>query len=184
MSTLRFNTWQDAGGTEVANSTLGTGKILQVVSTTKTDTFTASITAGGEAAITGLSATITPSSTTSKILVFVNVHGAETSGNNARLQVRLYRGATEIGSGATAGNRITAFSANVGNTDAFVHHITALGNHYLDSPATTSATTYSLYVVNARNSTIGYCVNRPSDDSDSGNTNRTSSTITLVEVAA
>jgi|DEB0MinimDraft_3_1074331.scaffolds.fasta_scaffold51635_2 hypothetical protein len=166
------------------NDLRGAFRILQVVSTTKTDTFTASIAAGGEAAITGLSATITPSSTASKILVFANVHGAETSGNYASLQVRLYRGATEIGSGATAGNRPTVFSANVGNADAYVHHITALGNHYLDSPATTSATTYSLYVVNARGSTIGYCVNRTSDDSDAVNNNRTSSSITVMEVSA
>jgi hypothetical protein len=139
------------------------GKILQVVSTTKTDTFTASIAAGGEAA---------------------NVHGAETSGNYASLQVRLYRGATEIGSGATAGSRPTVFSANVGNADAYVHHITALGNHYLDSPATTSATTYALYIVNARGSTIGYRVNGSSDDSDAVNNNRTSSSITVIEVSA
>jgi len=166
------------------NDLRGAFRILQVVSTTKTDTFTASIATGGEAAITGLSATITPSSASSKILIFANVHGAETSGNYASLQVRLYRGATEIGSGATAGNRVTTFSANVGNADAYVHHITALGNHYLDSPATTSATTYSLYVVNARGQTIGYCVNRSSADSDSVNNNRTSSSITVMEVSA
>ena len=183
MSTLRFNTWQNTGGTEVANSTLGTGKILQVVSTTKTDTFSASVAGAGETAVTGLTATITPSATTSKVLVIVNLNGCMVTGSVPSLFFRLYRDSTEIGSGDAASSRPTLMGAShIAATDGGT--ITTAAGHHLDSPATTSALTYSVYIVNQSSTTKTLGVNRTPADPDANSGPRTSSQITVMEVSA
>jgi len=158
------------------------GKILQVVSTTKTDTFSASIGAGADTAITGLSATITPTSATSKILVMFQSAGAR-AGDFPLHFVRLYRGATEIGSGATASNRTSVIQAS-GIAAADTTAIGPVSGHFLDSPATTSATTYALHLANVNDSTGTYYVNRSEDDIDAANFPRTSASITVMEVSA
>ena len=158
------------------------GKILQVVSTTKTDTFSASLAAGADTAITGLSATITPTSATSQILVLFQSAGARAN-DLPYFFVRLYRGATEIGSGATASNRTSVIQAS----GVVALDTTALGplsGHFLDSPATTSATTYALHAANVGSSTHTFYVNRSQDDTDAANFPRTSSSITVMEVSA
>ena len=158
------------------------GKILQVVSTTKTDTFSASIAAGADTAITGLSATITPTSATSKILVMFQSAGARAN-DIPYFFVRLYRGATEIGSGATASNRTSVIQAS-GIVAVDTVSIGPLSGHFLDSPATTSATTYALHAANVGTSTFTFYVNRSNDDVDAANFPRTSSSITVMEVSA
>lgn len=165
------------------NDLRGAFRILQVVSTTKTDTFSASITAGNDTAITGLSATITPSSATSKILAVVNVAGCRDV-DAAVFGIRLFRGATEIGSGAAASNRtnlLVGTYSGAGNTE-MIQNVAA---NYLDSPATTSATTYAVHAVNIHASTtLTVFVNRSDDDTDDKAHMRPSSTITLMEVSA
>jgi len=192
-STMRFDNWQTTDGTSIATTNAsgditfagavaGAGKILQVVSTTKTDTFSASLASGADTAITGLSATITPTSTTSKILVMFQAAGARAN-DLPYFFVRLYRGATEIGSGATASNHTSVIQASgIVATDTTA--IGPLSGHFLDSPATTSATTYALHAANAGTSTHTYYVNRSQDDIDAANFPRTSSSITLLEVSA
>ena len=92
--------------------------------------------------ITGLSVTITPSSATSLILVSFNIYVSSSTGQDAWLQV--LRGATAVGSGTGATNNSigmygsSAWGTSPGNT------MVCLSNSYLDSPATTSATTYKL----------------------------------------
>ncbi len=160
------------------------GKILQVVSTTKTDTFSASMTANSEADITGLSVTLTPSSASSKVFVVFNTGGAR--GTNVPLfNVRLYRDSTEIGSGAAAGSRETVFMGGyTGATD--INSNMFLSGNYLDSPASTSALTYKLKVVNPdpTAATYTFYVNRTGTDSNSSEYVRFSSTITAFEVSA
>jgi hypothetical protein len=83
----------------------------------------------------GLTATITPQSSSSKILVLVNqVGGDKNSANvNNAINLRLVRGATQIA--------LIAHSA--GYTGTLLNlRIAAMSTCYLDSPATTSATTY------------------------------------------
>jgi len=159
------------------------GKILQVVSTTKTDTFSASIAAGADTAITGLSATITPSSTSSKIFAVVNVSGSEVDITLPYLAVRLYRGATQIGSGAASSSRTEALAAVRGNSTSGANIVTVAAN-YLDSPATSSATTYAVHLTSLATATRTHCVNRSSSDADDEAYARPSSTITLFEVSA
>lgn len=164
------------------NALRGAFRILQVVSTTKTDTFSASIGSGADTAITGLSATITPTSADSKILVMFQAAGARAN-DLPYFFVRLYRGATEIGSGATASNRTSVIQAS-GIVAVDTTAIGPVSGHFLDSPATTSATTYALHAANVGTGTHTYYVNRSQDDVDAANFPRTSSSITVMEVSA
>jgi hypothetical protein len=151
-------------------------KLAQVVNTVKTDTFTSTSTTYVD--ITGLSLSITPTSVSSKILVFAVVNG---SGQDAVANaiVQLVRDSTAIGNGATAGNRRVGFgqmSAATGN--AYPGVIT-----FLDSPATTSATTYKIQ--GALQTGVGtFFINRSATDTDNASFPRVSSQITAIEVLA
>jgi hypothetical protein len=164
-------------GTGLAWATLpSSGKVLQVVSTTKTDSFTTTSTTFAD--ITGLSVSITPSSASSKVMVFYNVTGSGDSGTNTAA-VRLVRGSTAINIGDAAGIRTPATNG------LFEGEVTAIGNastNFLDSPATTSSTTYKVQV--RCNNTGNAFVNRAENDINDGTVNRTTSTITVMEIGA
>ena len=151
----------------------GGGKILRVIQTVKTDTF--STTSTSYVDITGMSATITPTSITSKILVMVDIKSSS-GGNTASSQ--LLRGSTPIYVGDAAGSRVQASVMDRINEPANVGSGVII---YLDSPATTSATTYK---VQGRTNTGTYYLNRSSTDGDSITYTRTASSITLIEVGA
>jgi hypothetical protein len=155
---------------------LGGGAILQVVSTTKTDTFTTSSSTFAD--ITGLSATITPSSTSSKIYVSVDLVSSQNTASTAT-HFRLVRDSTAIALGDAAGSRIRASS---GSYAANAAENAPVGISFVDSPSTTSSTVYKVQiasVINGAQSTI----NRSNNDADSINSGRFVSTITLMEVA-
>ncbi len=148
------------------------GRILQVVQTAKTDTFTSSSSSFTD--ITGLSVSITPSSASSKVMVIVETNTSTTGGNNAIL--RLLRGSTAIAVGDSAGSRPQAFAqTRVNDTNA------SLGSsvNFLDSPNTTSATTYKVQMM-SQSGTVG--INRTNADSDSATIARTFSSITVMEI--
>lgn len=119
---------------------LTTGKILQVVQTTKTDTFSTTTALSSFTTVTGASATITPSATSSKILVMVS-GGWGNGGTNYATGVNLLRASTSIYQGDARGgaSRTSAFSPTAGTGWTQMFAIS-----YLDSPSTTSATTYAL----------------------------------------
>jgi hypothetical protein len=151
------------------------GSIVQVVSTTKTDTFSTSSTSFVD--ITGLSATITPRFTTSKILVHYTISDSQNS--NSITSYKLVRGSTEILIGGAAGSRTRATSARY-------PAVTTAGNiltHSVmgeDTPNTTSSTTYKIQTRVAGGTAF---INRSDDDTDITNRSRTISTITLMEIA-
>lgn len=164
------------------NDLRGAFRILQVVSTTKTDTFSAAISGGNDAAITGLSATITPTSASSTILIYGMVHGSGFSTGNT-INVRTYRGATMIGVPSSFGNRTEATAVSHGDTGTL--KMSNVGILLADSPATTSATTYAFYLTTSQGgASQTYYVNRSSTDTDGVDTNRTVSSITVMEVSA
>ena len=106
------------------------GKVLQVVfGSTSTGASSNSTTF----ATTNLTATITPSSATSKVLVLVNQNGCVKSLNNISMYLRLMRGASTLAN----------LERNGGNTNSSATNgIGSISASYLDTPATTSATTY------------------------------------------
>ena len=159
------------------------GKILQMVSTAKTDTAslsTASTTFTSN--ITGLEATITPSSATSKILIYAVVSGARTT-DSAFIAFRIMRGVTAVGVPATAGSRVL-LSANGAGNGAVTSQLISTPAVFLDSPATTSATTYGIQAYNSSVSTQTIYINRSTADTDNAQHRRTISTITVMEVSA
>ena len=152
----------------------GGGKILQIVSTTKTDT--TSISSSDFANITGMSVSITPSSTSSKIFLIGYVCVSLTD-----FQKRVYLKIT----GGNAANYIGAAGTGIEAANVAVLRVnTNYGQlnsplQYLDSPNTTSAITYQVQWASEGGAT-GY-LNRPvTQDSVGANV---ASTITVMEVA-
>ena len=155
---------------------IDTGKILQVKQTVKLDTFSTTSTTLVD--ITGLSVSITPSATSSKVLVRCSVPMGTFSGNFSYAQ--LVRGSTFLGEAAAAGNRVRPTFM------FYQHHDTTLlmqNYEFLDSPNTTSATTYKMQLRCATSGTA--YVGRTHNDGNGVNVEpRFSSTITATEVAA
>ena len=120
------------------NALRGAFRVLQVVQATNATTTT--ISTNAYTSIGPLSATITPSATSSKILVFATV-GAILKENNTWAGVQLFRGATGV---FTAGDYVSYNGATQANGSS-------ASLMYLDSPATVSATTYEIKVASRNN---------------------------------
>jgi hypothetical protein len=155
---------------------LGTSTILQVISTTKTDTFTTTSTTFSD--VTGLSVSITPSSTSSKILVTGSVNTSSVGFASNAGYIRLLRNSTDIALGDTAGSRIRTYTGAGFDTALMV----SSAINFLDSPSSTSSTTYKIQL--ASNS-AGFLasINRTGGDADNVFVPRGVSTITVMEVA-
>jgi len=152
------------GTQNIPKATLPTGSVLQVVGATYSTTVTTSSTT---AVSSGLTATITPTSSSSKIYVMVvnPMRRNDVAGITFGLAVSLFRN----GSGLFTPMTNMGYSNNVSNMAVSV----LVGFNYLDSPATTSATTYAMYFNCATTSmSCSSCV-----DSNPA-------TITLMEIAA
>ncbi len=164
----------------VAAARLPSGSVLQVVQTVKTDVFSESVGAGGiSSEITGFTASITPSSTSNKVLVMASIS----------------TGANDILNGCILYRNGSALDAATGNADGSKRRITS-GNRptapevnsmpvwYLDSPNTTSSVTYSFVLANGSASTQTIYVNRASSEADNTTRFRGMSSIILMEIAA
>tara|TARA_B100000282_G_scaffold294266_1_gene271145 strand:+ start:57 stop:617 length:561 start_codon:yes stop_codon:yes gene_type:complete len=152
------------------------GGVVQVVSSTLTSTASGSGTSESDS---GLTATITPKSANSKIYI----NGYITVGTSSFFAYcYLCRADTTIFKGDTAGSRPTVTVANtqhMGSND--IYNFEAVPFNYLDSPNTTSATTYKIKM---RHYTTGtWYVNRTHRDRDtSGYEPRGTSVMTLMEI--
>jgi hypothetical protein len=154
--TLNQNTTGSAASLSATldKSRMPSGSVLQVVNTFKNNTFSSTNTSYVD--VTGLSATITPRSTSSTILVMCTTMQSQNSVDSI---LRMLRGATEIGSGTGASTN----SWTMITTD-FRGGVIPQSFNYLDSPATTSATTYKVQLrciggtgyVNRRGFDTGY----------------------------
>lgn len=139
MSILKTNAITTLAGKPILNST---GSILQIVQTVKSDVFTTSSTTYVD--VTGFNASITPSSTSSKILIFVTgvvgMSGAITGG------IQLLRGSTPICVGNTLSGYVSSSGPNFYGGSADGNNNETFAIHFLDSPSTTSSITYKLQV--------------------------------------
>ena len=134
------------------------GKIGQVIQTYKTDTFSTSSTSFVD--VTGLSVSITPSATTSKILISLTATIAQgTAGWN--LYTQLLRDSTVVGS-STGGSSNQLFAGSLFAGNAYVETI---AQNYLDSPSSTSAITYKIQA-KVGGSRTGYFGRRGDSDSE------------------
>jgi hypothetical protein len=182
MALVKLNATQGLTGTLPAVSganltNVSAGKVLQAVSTVKTDTFSTS--SQSYTAVTGLSVAITPSSTSSKILIMVQICLGT---NSYTAFYSLRRGSTDILLSDSASNRArTTAVINPRDTDTDRMN-QAIPTTFLDSPNTTSEITYQAYIRN-RTSSLAY-VNRSHNDNDASTFDpRTTSTITVMEIA-
>jgi hypothetical protein len=121
------------GTQTIPRGTLPTGSVLQVVQATTISSTTSSSTS--YVAIANLTASITPSSSSSKVLILVNSH-IYTSGANVESAITIYRNSSDLSTGGTGFT-----DAYTGGSDLIV----PFSMMYLDSPATTSSTTYAAY---------------------------------------
>jgi hypothetical protein len=173
MSQIRTNSIVPSGGVPAGASG---GGIIQVVTATKTDTFTTNTVTFTD--LTGLSASITPRSTSNKVLIIVSI-GLLTGAHSTAF--KLVRGATDIGIGVPSGNRVgVSFRGSVGYNDDHGH---SQGIHFLDSPSTTSSTTYKVQISVQTGQTA--TINRSYGDINSSEPYgaRTISTLTLLEIS-
>jgi hypothetical protein len=163
-----------ATGLKWSTPTTVTGKILQVINVLKTDSF--STTSGSFVDLTGLTATITPSSATSKVLLMVTVTGSGTDVSGAsECGYVIVRDGTQI----ALNTSLTAdFTGQLSIRLLGASTAVTLGHstNFLDSPATTSAVVYKIQVRTAAGTLY---INRDGDGY-----NGTVSSITLMEVGA
>ena len=158
----------------------GFGVVLQVKQTVKTDTFS-STTTGSDVDITGLSVSITPTSASNKILV---TYDTNISGSNAGYSgnIHLKRGSTKIYQGDAEGSRTRSTQFFITRNDT-IGHLETIKVHgsFLDSPNTTSETTYKISI-NAINTNT--TVNKTMYDDNQAGVARVPSTITVMEIAS
>ena len=150
------------------------GKVLQVVSLTSDSTFS---TTSSTQQNTGVSLAITPTSSTSKVLVIVTASLGGTASSLPACGIR--RNTTIIGAGTAVGLRRSASS---GNGLGEISTVETTPITHLDSPATTAATTYHI-IINARS---GFTANINRSNTNANNTYTVNpvSSITLMEIGA
>jgi len=161
-------------------ATQAKGSILQVVSTTKNDSWTTNAAAASPAAITGLSVDITPSSSSNKILLIAHIGLTTTSNDNYASFFYFYRGGSvisdSIGAASNNNRRVSFYQRG-----SYKYHGTAPSMTYLDSPSSTSSLTYQIYSSVEANG--GYTqVNKTGSTDTSDAMGRTISTLTAMEI--
>ena len=149
-------------GTLISNRTAG--GILQVVQGTYSSTVTTTSTSF---VTTNLTASITPNSSTNKILVRATIADPYVSASGTNMCFTIYRNSTNISPAGTG--LLTGFAILWGGSSAVQSNQTF---EFLDSPNTTSSTTYTIYFGSYQGNSVSI------------NQNGTVSTITLMEVAA
>jgi hypothetical protein len=155
------------------------GRVVQVLSTTD-DSTASSSTEAADGWASGTSLTITPGSTSSKILIRMTTSLSTPDWDSSpgiHVQRTAPGSSVALGIAGAAGSRQrTGASVGLGR-DSGIEQVAV---EYLDAPSTTSACTYEMYVT-ARNNYTTY-LNRSTTDSDAQERNRTVTTITLMEI--
>ena len=184
-SQITVPTGQKIVGTD-SGSIVAPGHVLQVVQSRYT---TATVVAVSDFTFTGLEATITPKSTSSKIMVQGYLMGHGHNGNQEGHYFRLHR---QIGSGSidhlTAASGVAA-GARIGT----IAHMPAFSGDdegmqtipydYLDSPSTISAVTYKMFSRGYNSGSYYGYLNRSMSDVDRYHNARGVCSMTLMEIA-
>jgi hypothetical protein len=159
-----------SSGQSIPKAALPTGSVLQVVQGKLSTSFSTSSTSAVD---TGLTASITPTSATSKVLCYVTLNGIRTNNTTNNLYAYLVRNGTNLDNVGVSGSFFTQFTGTSGQTNGRVGTVT---NMILDTPATTSACTYKVQFACESGSQTSFLNDQ--------NTMLTVSTIILMEIAA
>jgi len=173
MSQLKVDSIVPRGGLPSGAS----GGVIQTKSTIKTDTSSFSIGNGGTSSSV-VSVTITPQSASSKILIYATLTASK---SDTGVFLKLFRGSTQIGQGDASGNRQRVSTHLLTDQNFLISSTTCV---FLDSPSTTSSTTYSIRVGHGHPSTQTVQINRPESDSNATQIGRGVTIITVQEVTA
>jgi hypothetical protein len=159
---------------------IGGGKIIQITNkfTSSEATYSCNNNNVGNP-ITALNHTITPSATSSKIMVIYNM-SFEVHHDSV---LRLYRGSTIIGRNTSStarwsGTFLPGYDADTGSTNRTNTYV------YVDSPNTTSAITYKLYTLSSGGSNHTFYLNRTTGSTGGDNHENATSNVTLIEIGA
>ena len=166
-----------ADGTILTTTNPKAGNILQVVQTVKTDSTTYSSVAHTAFTADVMTATITPSSSSNKVLISCVICmqlGTTDAG------FKFNRGGTDICVGDTSGVRRPV---TIAATQSSSNEMFNLFAEFLDSPNTTSATTYGVKVTHGSSGSVDIFVNQMNAGNDD-KIMRPTSSLTLKEVAA
>jgi len=156
------------------------GQVVQVLQTALTTSFSVSVSANNFTAVTGLSQAITPASSSNKVLVRAVISCSPASATDG-IYFKIFRGVTAITEGTSVGSRTAVGTGSQLNT---LYGLQTNVIEFLDSPATTSSTTYSIQVSQVNNAgTVTCYINRSVTDTNSSTFPRGISTITCMEVA-
>tara|TARA_B100000242_G_scaffold278792_1_gene236735 strand:+ start:838 stop:1443 length:606 start_codon:yes stop_codon:yes gene_type:complete len=166
-----------ADGTILTTTNPKAGNILQVVQTAKTDSTTYSSVAHTAFTADVMTATITPSSSSNKVLISCVICmqlGTTDAG------FKFNRGGTDICVGDTSGVRRPV---TIAATQSSSNEMFNLFAEFLDSPNTTSATTYGVKVTHGSSGSVDIFINQMNAGNDD-KIMRPTSSLTLKEVAA
>jgi len=173
MSELRTNRIVPRDGLPSGSS----GGIIQVKSVVKTDLFNTASSSFTD--ITGLSVSITPTRSDSKILFQFHLGSFQNQNNTSRAFVRMVRDSTAICVGdAATGHECTAAVCSRASDDNYTQFPVSM--QFLDSPSTTSAVTYKLQASCGNDGGTLYLNSAGTQDAQGGNT---ASTITVMEIS-
>jgi hypothetical protein len=176
-----------AAGTKILNSSGNpilqqTGSILQVASTTLNTSF--SMSGASFVAITGLTASITPTAASNKVLVqlFIGRVGPNIA-TGATVAFQILRDSTVVGAGTPSGSQLATSFVTVSSTNGN-YSSGGFAFQFLDSPNTTSSVTYSVKVLGESSVTV--YINRSYTGGTGATTyeSASASTITVMEIAA
>ena len=154
------------------------GGVLQVKSASLTTPQT--ISSSSHVDITGCSVTITPSSSSNKILVLTSIAFGIPQGSHGGF--RVMRDSTPIDCGTSIGSRMEAIASFYGYNHN-EYDMEKYGSNFLDAPGDTNAHTYKLQAHTALNSGYTMYINRQANDSNNAERGRAATTITVMEIS-
>ena len=188
MSTLSVDTIQ--GKTTAGTVAMPAGAVLQVVQGVTTTASSESVAAHNLSSVV-VSATITPKFASSKILMTGQVNGTASSNLHA-FWIIIQRDSTNIGQGTDGGSRrlchsgLPQFLGSSDNNNGAGNGAEALGHgtiNFLDSPNTTSSTTYNVRVAHNSGGAQTFHLNKTDNDGNNTDRPRAITTLTLMEIA-
>ena len=167
--------------TKIRDAGLPAGSLLQVKSVTMTGNQTFAGTAFTDITdgTSPLSISITPTSSSSKFLLTMNISCSANNGSS-RFGFRFIRDSTAVGNGVTEGSRTAVSVQGTGTTSNKIDE--KLTSVFLDSPATTSAITYKIQG-NVEQSGSNLIINKSSTNANNSSVYRAASSFTVMEIA-
>jgi hypothetical protein len=178
-------------GTIHSTATFPAGHVIQTVQSSKLDATAmgysaafGTITGTDQAGLgSAFCCKITPTLTSSKILIVATICGQISAATNNVSQVSFFRGSTNLVNATSPGSRNASFWSGLQEDGTYVNQILrSFPFTYLDSPSSTSEQTYQFKFRNG-GAAENFYVNRTETDTDTATIARGQSSIVLMEVA-